>query len=48
MDDIRLNNQIFVNKIRRLIIVGHDATHLGRRQKHIFRLFFLKNWATAC
>ena len=32
MNNVALNHQIFVDKIRRIIVVGRNAAHLGSGQ----------------
>src|SRR2546423_12133246 len=39
MDRMRLHDQVLVQKIRGKNAVGQYASHLGRGEKYIFRLF---------
>ena len=39
VDDVHLQNHVVVHEIGLGLVVGHDAAHLGRGQKDVFRLF---------
>ena len=42
MDDVHFQGHVVVHEIGQRFLIGHNAAHLGRSQKHIFRLFFGK------
>ena len=47
MDDVHLQDHVVIHEIGQGFVVGHDAAHLGRRQKDVFRLSAAKNSSTA-
>ena len=42
MDDVRLDCQILVNELGRVVLIGQDTAHLCSGKKYVVRLFLIE------
>ena len=42
LDDIHFQDHVVIHEVGRVLVIGQNAAHFRRGQKHVFRLLFLK------